>query len=167
MNKNTMNKKRASRSVPLLKRGLTVCLLFLTVGCGSKGTISGTVTYKGTPLAAGSVVFVPGKEGPSITAPIIDGKYTVEKVPVGSAKIAVMSISTEGTDSFMTQIMTGGKGGPPKDAPMPEEARKLFEGGGGQTKKGVKIPEQYNDPEKSGLTYTVESGNQTHDIPLK
>jgi hypothetical protein len=31
----------------------------------------------------------------------------------------------------------------------------------------VPIPASYKDPEKSGLTYTVTGGTQTHDIELK
>jgi hypothetical protein len=33
--------------------------------------------------------------------------------------------------------------------------------------KYVPIPENYADPEKSGLTYTVTGGPQTHEIDLK
>ena len=33
--------------------------------------------------------------------------------------------------------------------------------------KYVPIPPRYRDPEKSGLTYTVRAGSQTHDIELR
>jgi hypothetical protein len=33
--------------------------------------------------------------------------------------------------------------------------------------KHVAIPPRYQDPEKSGLTYTVRAGPQTHDIDLQ
>jgi hypothetical protein len=33
--------------------------------------------------------------------------------------------------------------------------------------KYVKIPETYADPDKSGLTYTVKSGKNVHDIEMQ
>jgi hypothetical protein len=143
-----------------LARGLTVCLFLLSAGCGSKGTITGTVSYQGKPLPSGSVMFVP-QTGTPVTATIDDGKYTVEKVPTGPAKIGVTSVNFDAPSGQMAQMMM-----PPKDAPIPPEARKAMEARG-QGKKGIKIPENYGDPEKSGLTHTVTGGQQVHDIPLK
>jgi hypothetical protein len=37
----------------------------------------------------------------------------------------------------------------------------------GEGKKGVKIPDNYADAQKSTLTYTVVGGEQTHNIDLK
>jgi hypothetical protein len=154
-----MNGKRAPLCVPRLGRGLIVCLVLLTAGCGSRGTVSGTVTYKGAPIPSGNVTFVPEKGG-AVTAVIEDGKYTAENVPAGPATIAVTSVAGNARSAFMSKRMT-----PPKDAPIPPEARKAFEGG--QGKKGIEIPERYNDPNQSGLTCTVRGGPQTHDIDLK
>jgi hypothetical protein len=61
-------------------------------------------------------------------------------------------------------------GGPPADAPLPPEARAMMERRSSmadESKKGVKIPDHYADPEKSGLTYTVEAGPQTKDFKLQ
>jgi hypothetical protein len=151
-----MNRKSVSLFLP--------GLLLLTVGCGSKGAITGTVSFQGNPIPTGTIIFVPDDGAPSITAPITDGKYTAEKVPTGPAKIGVSSSYTEGKLSPMQQMMKVGKGGPPPEAPP--EARKAFENAG-QAKKGIKIPDNYSDPQKSALTYTVKSGSQTHDIDLK
>jgi hypothetical protein len=136
-----------------------VCLALLLAGCSSTGTVSGTVSYKGKPVPAGSVLFVPA-HGPAVTAVIDDGKYTAEKVAAGPAKIAVTSFSLEAPAGFVQHMQ------PPKDAPIPPEARKALEAGA-QIKKGIKVPEDYADPDKSGLTYTVTGGAQTHDIDLK
>jgi hypothetical protein len=154
-----MNRARASLAGPRPGRGLTVCLLLLLAGCSSKGTVSGTVTFQGKPLPSGNVMFVP-EHGPAVSGIIDDGKYTVEKVPVGPAKIAITSAVTEMSSGFMKHML------PPKDAPIPPEARQAMEANA-QVKKGIKIPEDYGDPDKSGLTYTVTGGAQTHDIPLK
>jgi hypothetical protein len=37
----------------------------------------------------------------------------------------------------------------------------------GDEKRYVPIPEQYSDPESSGLTLDVKKGTQQHDIDLK
>jgi hypothetical protein len=96
-----------------------------------------------------------------VSAPINDGKYSADKVPTGPAKIAVTSFIVDPA----VDPKLGRRVAPPKDAPIPPEVRKSFEGGG-EGKKGIKIPVEYGDPAKSGLTYTVESGQQTHDIKL-
>jgi len=54
--------------------------LFALTGCGSdpRGLeVSGTVTYKGTPVPAGDIQFVPeaGNTGPPGRAVIVNGKY--------------------------------------------------------------------------------------------
>lgn len=143
-------------------------LVLLVAGCSSKGTITGTVSYKGTPIPEGSVQFMPDNGGPTVSAVINDGKYTAEKVPVGPSKVAITSLVPSQQDNAMTKMMvSGGKGGgPPPDAKIPEEARKLFSGGGPAPKKGLKIPDKYSDLEKSPLTYTVTGGKQTKDFNL-
>jgi hypothetical protein len=144
-------------------------LVLLAVGCGSKGTITGTVSYKGTPIPQGTILFTPASGGAAVSVPINDGKYTAEKVSAGPAKVAVVSLySAGGPADAMTQVMQGGKGmGPPPDAKIPEEARKLFSGGGGgSSKKGLQIPDKYGNPDESGLTYTVTGGSQTKDFNL-
>jgi hypothetical protein len=143
-------------------------LILVAVGCSSKGTITGTVTYKGTPIPEGSVQFMPENGAPTVSAVINDGQYTAEKVPVGPAKVAIASLTAGAQENAMTKMMmSGGKGGgPPPDAKIPEEARKLFSGGGAP-KKGLQIPEKYSDLQNSGLTYTVTGGKQTKDFNLE
>lgn len=136
------------------------------VGCGSKATVTGTVTYKDKPIPSGTILFAPDSGAPSVNAPINDGKYTAERVPTGPAKVSITSVYTEGEAQFMAKKM-GGKMGPPKDAPIPPEARKAFEEESTQLKKGIKIPDQYGDPATSGLTFTVKSGRQTKDFKLE
>lgn len=70
-----------------MKRPYTLLLLgsacLVMLGCAEQGPqrydISGTVTYKGQPIPAGTVQFVPdsaqGNRGPSGQATIVDGKY--------------------------------------------------------------------------------------------
>ena len=155
-----MNRIRVWIGLPLL--------VLLAAGCSSKGTITGTVTYKGTPIPQGSVQFMPENGGPTVSAVINDGQYTAEKVPTGPSKVTITSLVPSQQDNAMAKMMmSGGKGGgPPPDAKIPEEARKLFSGGGAP-KKGLQIPEKYSDLQNSGLTYTVTGGKQTKDFNLE
>ena len=61
-------------------------LLICATGCGANSgpiryAISGTVTYDGDPVPAGEIVFEPngakGNKGPSATAEIRDGEYSL------------------------------------------------------------------------------------------
>jgi len=149
---------------------LVLCLL-LTTGCSSKGTVTGKVSYQGQTLKGGTVVFVPEGGGGVFRSTIAeDGAYTVAKVPPGLAKITVE------TKSLKPISIPGGanKGAikstlPPdimKDAPPGTDLEKMFDFEG-PAKKYVPIPDKYSDPDKSGLTYTVKSGKQEHNIDLK
>ncbi len=157
----------------------------LAMGCGGpKATITGTVTYKNQPIHEGNIVFTPESGGRPISAIIKDGKYTAEKVPTGPAKVTVTSMYMKGgvTNTFAAKKgaakgggggapeLTKKIGGPPADAPLPPEARAMMERRSSmadESKKGVKIPDHYADPERSGLTYTVEAGQQTKDFKLE
>ncbi len=156
----------------------------LAMGCGGpKATITGIVTYKDQPIHEGNIVFTPESGGRPISAIIKDGKYTAEKVPTGPAKVTVTSMYMKGgaANTFAAKKgagkggggapeLTKRIGGPPKDAPLPPEARAMMERRSSmadESKKGVKIPDHYADPERSGLTYTVEAGQQTKDFKLE
>jgi hypothetical protein len=49
---------------------------------------SGTVTFKGKPLLAGKVTFYLDN-GQFVGSKVKDGKYTVDRIPVGTWKVAV------------------------------------------------------------------------------
>jgi hypothetical protein len=136
----------------------------LTAGCGGKGTVAGTVKYKGTPIPSGTIMFTPESGVGLINAPITDGKYAADNVPTGTAKVTVTSMYTPRNSNPMMGPKGKGKMTPPADAPP--EARKAFEKKT-EYKKGLKIPDKYADPEQSGLTYTVQSGMQTKDFNLE
>jgi hypothetical protein len=136
--------------------------LLFAAGCGkSGGTITGTVTYKGQALKGGMVVFTPADGGNPISAEIQpDGTYTIEKVPVGAAKVSVQT-------AYLKPVPGGaGRGyGPPPDAP--NEAGYKPPDPSGTKDKYTAIPSQYEEAATSGLTYTVTSGSQKHDITLE
>jgi len=133
-------------------------LLLALVGCGrGGGTVSGKVTFNGQPVPSGTVTFVSadGHAFPTIIQE--DGSYVVEHVATGPATITVVT--------------------PPPPAPPPRSTPKGSPGAGSDTSaeaagmkpqiKVVSVPAKYADPKTSGLSYTVTSGSQTYDIPLK
>ncbi len=145
-----------------------LCLAALATGCSGSGTITGKVTYQKQPLTGGTVLFTSTAGKGSRTATIgEDGSYTITNMPTGPAKIAV--------DTRTAQARPGPFGGappsmqPPKDVQLPDTARSggLYGPPSGKKATAVPIPERYADPEKSGLTYTVKSGSQTHPIDLE
>jgi hypothetical protein len=130
-------------------------------GCsGGKGTVTGKVTYKGTILKGGNIVFMSTAGKQSISCRINeDGTYKAEGVPAGPVKILVE------TDSIKPQPEQG----PRTYSPPPGQK------GGGEgymmgmadnSKNYVEIPAMYNDPDKTDQTYTVTTGKQEKNIEL-
>lgn len=139
-------------------RGLGLCvltlpLLVLATGCsdGSAGSISGKVVYQNKPLQGGKLTFAHDK-GTFYATIAEDGTYEVDKVPVGEVRIAVSS----GGRSVAPPRPIRGK-------MSPQLEKKLTTKPAGN----IAVPDRYRDPEKSGLTYEVHYGKQTHDIDLK
>ncbi len=139
-------------------------LLLLLAGCSSSnGTITGKVTYQGKPLPSGTVTFVPEKGGSAVVGVIQDGEYKATKVPTGPAKIAVITSSTSAPPDYIAQMR------PPAElmekAGMDKSAAESAKSAS-PSQQAPSLPEKFKDPDKSGLTYTVKSGTQVHNIDL-
>jgi hypothetical protein len=131
--------------------------LFLA-GCGSRSTVSGTVKYKGQIVKTGSITFVPADGGKGgAQGDIKDGTYTVKGLKPGPMKIAIY------TPAGARVPETTEPGRTPQ---IPKEAAAFMKGGLPKDEEQVAVPPEYNDPEKSGLTFTVKPGKQTHDIDI-
>ncbi len=127
-------------------------LLWLTgchAGCTKTGTITGKVYYGGQVLTSGEVLFV-AVDGTQRGGPIAtDGTYRISKVPVGRARIAII------TDSSVSEGLRNPATLPPGGVRPANKAT-----------KSVEIPAHYHKPESSGLEYNVEGGTQEHNIDL-
>jgi hypothetical protein len=126
---------------------VALCAL-VTLGCGRKGTVSGTVNYKNKPLPSGTVTFFGANKEIVGNGSINNGNYSIANVPPGPVKITVSTPPVRA-------MAPDRRHPPPKDMP------------GGPTTPPVAIPTQYGNPEQSGLEYTVQSGSQQHPIDLK
>jgi hypothetical protein len=69
------------------------CVLMLAgcgKGSGSTATVTGTVKFKGEPIANGAITFIPDDgNGQSVSAKIVDGRYSIEVGP-GPKKVTIM-----------------------------------------------------------------------------
>lgn len=132
-------------------------LLFIgIVGCGGgPANINGKVSYKGVPVTGGAITltFDDGKQ----TIGSIDGtgKYTIQSVTTGKAKVTVNTESVKAS-------------GLPKMPGMQKDASgaALPVAAGADATSYMKIPSKYADPQKSDLTYDVKSGAHTKDFDL-
>jgi hypothetical protein len=151
-----------ARSLRRARLGLGLVLMLGALGCSSSGTVSGKVSHKGQTLGGGTIAFFsPGKS--SVVSQISpDGSYTIAKIPTGPVKISVE------TGSAKPAAAPKGMAPPPGAANLPPEAANSPVYGGQKPSGGkyVPIPENYGDPDKSNLTYTVQSGSQTFNIDL-
>lgn len=147
---------------------LACCFLLFPTGCGpdykARGVVKGTVTSGKKPLTVGTVMFY-GKTGNTGSASIQpDGTYIMPDAPVGECKVTVTVPEMDPS----SRARLKGKGPAMPSGPMnPEEA------GGPPApplavipKEVVPIDAKYSNPETSGLTFTVQKGEQTYNIDL-
>jgi hypothetical protein len=139
-------------------RILVVGLCLLPLGCGSSGTISGKVFYNGRAVPGGAIVFFAEGNRAIVSTPIEnDGSYRADKVPPGSAKIAIQLLKPLPMGKMMDKTAflpnVQGKTTEQRETSKPREY--------------LWIPEKYGDPEKSGLTLQVRGGPQEFDIKLE
>jgi hypothetical protein len=150
-----MNQQSAAKWVRSASLVLVVVFVPILSGCGkSKGTVSGTVTYQGKPLPGGFITIIPeqGEAGAFRGKIEPNGAYRVSDIPAGPVKIGVQALE------------------PPKHPEAmlsPEEIAKGAKAPAISPGTYMRIPPIYNDPDKSGLGFTVNGGTQEHDIPLK
>ena len=124
---------------------LALCLL----GCSGRGDVTGKVTYQKKPLVFGSVLFEGSDRSLRQGNIEKDGSYSVRGVAVGEAHVAVNSANPKG-------IMILPPKNPNKKAEPYPDAPGWFP-----------IPNKYESPSTSGLTYTIKRGQNHIDIELK
>jgi len=141
----------------------TICLA-LVGGCarGDRsplGDVTGSVTYQGQPLQSGTIVFEVSGARPA-NGKIVAGKIAEvttydpdDGVPVGQARIAVFATEPAGSSAPAAAPPDPGGGMPPAEDYMGADARSL-------------IPERYNDPATSGLTWEIKPGDNVVTLEL-
>ena len=129
---------------------VSLSLLFTVAGCGpATGKVKGRVKLAKKHLTAGTVGFISKSGQVGVGRIDADGNFEIPNAPVGDVKISVQ----------VPAQPPGGNAKPPAGIPDTRPQ-------GGAAKPIVPIPAKYGNPETSGLTYTVQKGEQTHDIDL-
>lgn len=133
--------------------------MLIIAGCGGSSgpervSVSGEVSFDGTPIESGSIAFIPDGStvGPSAGGEIKQGRYSVarESGPVLGAHRVEVTAHRAGK-----QIDVAGAGG----------ASAGPSGGGTVHESEMYIPEQFN--KKSKLTVNITSGSNVHNFTLK
>jgi hypothetical protein len=149
--------------------GLALVLLLIGGGCSGqpeRANVKGKVTIGDKPLTAGSVMFY-GKDGLSGSAAISkDGNYDLGDAPLGEVKVTVSVPKPPPGGMEAMHRMKNNPGAKNTESVDPNDPSKRIGIMGDIPTDYVAIPEKYSKPETSGLTYTVQRGDQTHDIKL-
>jgi len=147
------------RNVNLLTSCVMILGLALLVGCGPSGPplgkVSGTVTLDGEPLAQGSISFeVPGVR--TATGKIANGQIvevttfeTGDGAPVGEATVTISSVEEAEPSAPAPEAST--------DAPAEDNLMKEY---------NYITPTKYANPETSGLSATINDGDNTLSFEL-
>jgi len=142
---------------------LIVCA---ALGCSQNklapARVSGSISYKGTPIKAGTMQFCTS-EGAAYNAQISsDGTYTATDLPEGEM---VVTVDLEGinpekkahtgkdAEKRMKMVSQQPPPGVATSAPMP-------------TQFYMKLPAKYANPKTSPLTVTLTKGRQVHNFDL-
>jgi hypothetical protein len=122
-------------------------------GCSGKATVQGKVIYQGRLVSHGTVIVL-GSDHVARTGIIqADGSYTISGLRPGDYKIGVISRDPSAGRSSRRRNRQALSGAKPTTAM--EAAGPWFP-----------LPGKYENPETSGLSHTLGSGNNQHDVEL-
>lgn len=148
-----------SRALDVARRAAVAAVLVAVAGCGgSSADVTGKVSYRGRPVAYGTVSVI-GRDQKTYYGVINpDGTFTVTGVPVGPAKLGVYS-----PDPYFD---------PPISAAEKAKAEEARRASGvpiaPKPPKGTwfRLPGKYADPLSSGLTAEVTAAPAAVDLRL-
>ena len=158
---------------PAIVTGLGLLLVVVT-GCGpGQGKVSGQALLDGAPLPGGRLTFRPADPRQNSVSAELDeqGRYEV-LLPAGLVQVSIdnRELEPSGTQSaeppfidLSPHVLEKLRGGAKPDAapckPPEDTSQKLLG-------RYVVIPNRYYDIDTSGLEFTVQRGDQKHDIVL-
>lgn len=146
---------------------LSSLFLVLALGCRDRNpnapaSVSGTVTYKGSALTAGTLTFHSSTSGAATTPIAPDGSYSLVDLPVGEMTVTVETESAN--PKVKTETYGSGQGkGKSMVAPAPDGAGAPPPKAAGQY---VKIPDKYSNAKQSDLKVTLVRGKQKKNFEL-
>jgi hypothetical protein len=155
-------------------RFVALLLLPVVAGCGpGEGKVTGKVLYDGKPLPGGRVTFMPDGAANPVTINLDEQGNYEAVLPTGEVKVSVDNRALEPRPALPTGIPPGIPGG--AAAKLAEARRANPQHATGTVDPGmhgripgkyVAIPKKYYDFTTSGIKFTVNRGDQTHNIEL-
>jgi hypothetical protein len=143
-------------------------LLALSLGCGSaakaRAVVKGKVSLGEKHLTAGNVFFHAANDVTANGTINKDGNYEIPDAPLGDVKVSVTVPKI--SPAILAKMNAMRKGMPNIKSVDPSGSGKSIPIMGEMPEHIVPIPDKYGNPETSGLTYTVQSGEQTKDFVL-
>lgn len=158
-----------------LAGSLCICLALL-IGCSS-GTngpklapADGTVTYKGSPLAGATVMFVPAKGPVAMGITDVNGKFrlatgTIRGAVIGPVTVSITAMSASENTSGMDAISKRPQSKEEADAYMKKASEMqaaMSSGRAADVMPKSLIPEKYGKAETSGLRYEIKANGPNH-----
>ncbi len=149
--------------------GFSIAVLCLAGGCGpdykARGVVKGKVTYNKKALTSGTVMFYAASNNITSSA-FIDGEgnYVMNDAPLGEVKITVTVTSLP-----PGKPMKYGPGKAASEGESKDPTGTVSESIPIMSKMPssiLRIDEKFSKPETSGLSFTVEKGEQTHNLEL-
>jgi hypothetical protein len=150
-------------------------ILVIVAGCRHNPTpanVSGTITYRGQPVTAGSVAFYPEEGGMFSYSIGNDGSYSGWGLPAGELVVTVETESINPNPKGRPKATYGGKdkkrkGGNPNEYMEKMKAMgKAPDVSATTTGAYVRIPAKYAEKNKSPLRATLEKGTNVVNFEL-
>ena len=159
------------KNIPRAIGAAALLLACLSLGCGggnplAPANVSGSVTYKGKPVPAGTVQYFTS-DGVAYASPIAkDGTYSITDLPVGDMVVVVETKSaTEQT--IKKDKDTDRRMGSVQSRPGSNEAGSAASAATAvEAPVYMMIPEKYEKKATSPLTYTTKQGRNVNNIEL-
>jgi hypothetical protein len=149
-------------------------LLPVVAGCGAgQAKVTGRVLYDGKPLPGGRVTFMPDGAANPVTVNLDEQGNYEAVLPTGEIRVSVDNRALEPRPALPSGIPPGLPGGAAAKLAEarrqnPQKATGIIDPGmqGRIPGKYVAIPKKYYDFTQSGIKFTVNRGDQSHDIEL-
>lgn len=157
------------KSLSKLQVLLTFSVLFLTVGCGfddgleKRYAVTGKVTYKGQPVAKGTINFMPVKpDGRGATGQILDGDYSLSTQATNDGAFpGEYKVTIDALNADFTQAEAAAKKKGSTSVALPQDmVAKAF--------KNAKnaVPAKYSQVGSSPLKAEVKTSSNKFDFEL-
>lgn len=134
---------------------LSIVAIAMVLGCGSPtAVVTGKVTYKGTPVTSGVVVFIDDAGRATLPANVrSDGTFDINRASLGRARVSF--------DNLAPPPLPKAKPG----SPLAEDAE--FKQMAAAVENYTATPSKYKDPTKSGIVFDLKPGRNECNIDLE